>query len=328
MNYQDDTPGGGSWRYAGEAAGATDNISSFAASMFGDYSTGDLFELVWQGGGGGGTPEQPPVTCLCLSPRFRPTAPALPHVPDVLPSPPSEDEMASWLYAIVIGDSHGGGGQRTSADDSDETPMVMRTMSAGNLEKLPITKGIGTKDTSSDPGERRKTAAGGARRSHHGQTHNLTEKRRRSKIKERLKTLQQLVPGCDKSNHASTLDQTIQYMKSLQHQVQAMSIDPARPATAAYPAVQPQYMPMPPPAAVAPMVLGPPPPMVPFGAMLQFPHYPAAMMVHAAAPPMYPAAAAPRVAVASPGGAKSSNHRHGSSSSSKGKGSSRARQRD
>uniref|UniRef100_A0A0E0RJL3 BHLH domain-containing protein n=1 Tax=Oryza rufipogon TaxID=4529 RepID=A0A0E0RJL3_ORYRU len=45
--------------------------------------------------------------------------------------------------------------------------------------------------------------------------------KRRCKINENLKTLQQLVPVCDKSNNqASTLDKTIRYMKSLQQHAQ------------------------------------------------------------------------------------------------------------
>ncbi|EEC69615.1 hypothetical protein OsI_38989 [Oryza sativa Indica Group] len=49
--------------------------------------------------------------------------------------------------------------------------------------------------------------------------------KRRCKINENLKTLQQLVPVCDKSNNqASTLDKTIRYMKSLQQHAQAMSV--------------------------------------------------------------------------------------------------------
>ncbi|CAN6348335.1 unnamed protein product [Urochloa humidicola] len=141
--------------------------------------------------------------------------------------------------------------------------------------------------------EKRKTPEGRSprrSRSHHG------EKRRRYKISEKLRTLQQLVPGCDKCNQASTLDQTIHYMKSLQHQVQAMSFGPARPTAAAavYPVVQrPVAMPM--VAAEAP-VLGAAPTMVPaFRAMIQLPHYPAAvpmvMPTAAVAPPLNPVTA-------------------------------------
>ena len=115
------------------------------------------------------------------------------------------------------------------------------------------------------------------------------------------------------SNQASTLDQTIQYLKSLQHHVQAMSIGPARPAAAAVPVVPPQYAPpgAPPVMPAAPVVLAASAQttMVPFGAMLQtMPHYPAAVpvMMPSSAAPMsysYPAAPPPRAAAVAPGGA-------------------------
>nr|CAB3462522.1 unnamed protein product [Digitaria exilis] len=170
----------------------------------------------------------------------------------------------------------------------------------------------------------RKLPAGGSSRrsSQHGDAaHNLTEKRRRHKINEKLRTLQQLVPGCD--DKASTLDQTIQYLKSLQHHIQAMSVVPSPVA----PAIA---MPMPP---AAPMVLAPAAPaMGPFGGMLHLPggHYPVdglpVMMPAAAAAPLYPPAAPPRAAAPPPGGVRSSStgHWQGSSSSCKGKGGSRS----
>ncbi|RLN28717.1 transcription factor APG-like isoform X2 [Panicum miliaceum] len=181
---------------------------------------------------------------------------------------------------------------------------------------------------------RKPPAGGSSKRSRHGEAHNLTEKRRRNKINERFKTLQQLVPGCDK---ASTLDKTIEYMKSLQHHVEAMSVvGPPRPAAA--PVVPPQYAP--PGAAplavpmmpAAPVILAPAPTtMVPFGAMLhQMPHYPAAvpvMMPASAAPVSYPAAPPPRAAAVAPGGAGSSASRRHGSTNRKGEGGRSLRQK-
>ncbi|KAG2630524.1 hypothetical protein PVAP13_3KG529900 [Panicum virgatum] len=235
--------------------------------------------------------------------------------------------MAAWLRTIVRGEelavNDDGGGRDVPAEKGSSDNAS--TSTTDSKEKHPaVTEGMQ---------EMRQPSAGGSsRRSHYGEAHNLTEKRRRHKINERLKTLQQLVPGCDdKSNQASTLDQTIQYLKSLQHHVQAMSIGPARPAAAAVPVVPPQYAPpgAPPVMPAAPVVLAASAQttMVPFGAMLQtMPHYPAAVpvMMPAPAAPLsysYPAAPPPRAAAVAPGGAGSSSasHRHGSSSR-KGKG--------
>ncbi|EEE53544.1 hypothetical protein OsJ_36753 [Oryza sativa Japonica Group] len=68
---------------------------------------------------------------------------------------------------------------------------------------------------------------GDEKRVQQGEEEDNTSKKikRRCKINENLKTLQQLVPVCDKSNNqASTLDKTIRYMKSLQQHAQAMSV--------------------------------------------------------------------------------------------------------
>ncbi|KAM3231134.1 hypothetical protein ACQJBY_061347 [Aegilops geniculata] len=182
--------------------------------------------------------------------------------------PPSEDVMATWLYPIVSGDQNAGNGPMVKNE-----PSAMATESKG---KLPATEGA------------------------------ADVKRRRCKISDRLRALQQLVPGCDKSNQEWTLDQTIQYMKSLQQQVQAMSMRPAYPTmqTASAPAVM-----VPPAAAGGPVPLLPAG-MAPFGAMLPCPPLPYhAVMVPApaAAPPLYLPQPAPSAAPG-PGAASMEQH--------------------
>ncbi|OQU79509.1 hypothetical protein SORBI_3008G154000 [Sorghum bicolor] len=328
MMNNDPDAAGDPWRCcynnAGEAAATavptSGETGSFFADKAPDYSTDDLFELVWEQEGQDGGASGPAVSRL-RSRRFSNPP------PDVRFEPPSEDEMAAWLIsAIVKGDElvcNDDGGRQPMADDSWDVPMMGTTATATNKKQKVTPEGkMGTE-------EMRKAPAGGSSRSHHGEAHNLTEKRRRHKINERLKTLQQLVPGCSKSNQASTLDQTIHYMKSLQHQVQAMSVGLASPAV--YPVVQPQCVPPATPVAMpfpaAPMFLGGHPPsttmMVPFGTtMIPLPHYPAGavMMPGAAVAPLYPASAPTTTAVA-PGDAVSASHLHGFSSRSSSKGS-------
>ncbi|XP_057805536.1 transcription factor UNE10-like [Salvia miltiorrhiza] len=53
--------------------------------------------------------------------------------------------------------------------------------------------------------------------------HNQSERRRRDKINERMKTLQKLVPNSSKTDKASMLDEVIDYMKQLQAQVHMIS---------------------------------------------------------------------------------------------------------
>uniref|UniRef100_A0A7N0RA98 BHLH domain-containing protein n=1 Tax=Kalanchoe fedtschenkoi TaxID=63787 RepID=A0A7N0RA98_KALFE len=62
-----------------------------------------------------------------------------------------------------------------------------------------------------------------ARRGQATDSHSLAERVRREKIGERMKLLQSLVPGCDKiAGKAQILDEIINYVQSLQTQVQVL----------------------------------------------------------------------------------------------------------
>uniref|UniRef100_A0A7N0U512 BHLH domain-containing protein n=1 Tax=Kalanchoe fedtschenkoi TaxID=63787 RepID=A0A7N0U512_KALFE len=63
-----------------------------------------------------------------------------------------------------------------------------------------------------------------AKRTRAAEVHNLSERRRRDRINEKMKALQELIPRCNKSDKASMLDDAIEYLKSLQLQVQMMSM--------------------------------------------------------------------------------------------------------
>ncbi|CAO1948798.1 unnamed protein product [Urochloa humidicola] len=60
------------------------------------------------------------------------------------------------------------------------------------------------------------------RRTRAAEVHNMSERRRRDRINEKMKALQELVPHCNKTDKASILDEAIEYLKSLQMQVQIM----------------------------------------------------------------------------------------------------------
>ncbi|OAY49359.1 transcription factor UNE10 isoform X2 [Manihot esculenta] len=61
------------------------------------------------------------------------------------------------------------------------------------------------------------------KRSRAAAIHNQSERKRREKINQRMKTLQKLVPNSSKTDKASMLDEVIEYLKQLQSQVQMMS---------------------------------------------------------------------------------------------------------
>ncbi|KAL1316239.1 hypothetical protein HN51_068466 [Arachis hypogaea] len=63
-----------------------------------------------------------------------------------------------------------------------------------------------------------------SKRSRAAEVHNLSEKRRRSRINEKMKALQNLIPNSNKTDKASMLDEAIEYLKQLQLQVQMLSM--------------------------------------------------------------------------------------------------------
>ncbi|XP_010240811.1 PREDICTED: transcription factor PIF3 isoform X2 [Nelumbo nucifera] len=63
-----------------------------------------------------------------------------------------------------------------------------------------------------------------AKRSRAAEVHNLSERRRRDRINEKMRALQELIPNCNKVDKASMLDEAIEYLKTLQLQVQIMSM--------------------------------------------------------------------------------------------------------
>ncbi|XP_022743074.1 transcription factor PIF3-like isoform X2 [Durio zibethinus] len=64
----------------------------------------------------------------------------------------------------------------------------------------------------------------GSKRSRAAEVHNLSERRRRDRINEKMRALQELIPNCNKVDKASMLDEAIEYLKTLQLQVLFMSM--------------------------------------------------------------------------------------------------------
>ncbi|KAM7261223.1 hypothetical protein ACFE04_026698 [Oxalis oulophora] len=61
------------------------------------------------------------------------------------------------------------------------------------------------------------------KRSRAAAIHNQSERKRRDKINQRMKTLQKLVPNSNKTDKASMLDEVIDYLKQLQAQISMMN---------------------------------------------------------------------------------------------------------
>ncbi|XP_066367413.1 LOW QUALITY PROTEIN: transcription factor APG-like [Miscanthus floridulus] len=80
-------------------------------------------------------------------------------------------------------------------------------------------------DLDDEPGATRRSAARlSAKRSRTAEVHNLSERRRRDRINEKMRALQELIPNCNKIDKASMLEEAIEYLKTLQLHVQMMSM--------------------------------------------------------------------------------------------------------
>ncbi|KAK9284423.1 hypothetical protein L1049_023595 [Liquidambar formosana] len=79
-----------------------------------------------------------------------------------------------------------------------------------------------TAELESAAGNKTSQRSGSSRKSRAAEVHNLSERRRRDRINEKMKALQELIPHCNKSDKASMLDEAIEYLKSLQLQLQMM----------------------------------------------------------------------------------------------------------
>ncbi|CDY35224.1 BnaA01g08070D [Brassica napus] len=75
-----------------------------------------------------------------------------------------------------------------------------------------------------ETGEEEARGSTSRKRSRAAEMHNISERRRREKINEKLKALQELIPRCNKTDKASMLEDAIEYVKSLQLQIQMMSM--------------------------------------------------------------------------------------------------------
>ncbi|CAH9073658.1 unnamed protein product [Cuscuta europaea] len=79
-------------------------------------------------------------------------------------------------------------------------------------------------ESASADAKKQSRASGSTKRSRAAEVHNLSERRRRDRINEKMKALQELIPRCNKSDKASMLDEAIEYLKSLQLQVQVFFV--------------------------------------------------------------------------------------------------------
>uniref|UniRef100_A0A5B6YQX9 Putative transcription factor bHLH79 n=1 Tax=Davidia involucrata TaxID=16924 RepID=A0A5B6YQX9_DAVIN len=148
------------------------------------------------------------------------------------------------------GSRGGGGKKRRDVNSEDESSKLVSTSSGNDLNnsssKRMKISGSRDENSGSKSEVEASSAAGNkpaeqstkpseapkqdyihvrARRGQATDSHSLAERARREKISERMKILQDLVPGCNKViGKAFVLDEIINYIQSLQHQVEFLSM--------------------------------------------------------------------------------------------------------
>ncbi|KAK7293386.1 hypothetical protein RJT34_16251 [Clitoria ternatea] len=150
-------------------------------------------------------------------------------------------EMSGRDQSVSGSATFGRDSKHVTLDTCDrEFGVGFTSTSIGSLENTSSAK-HGTKTTTVDDhdsvshskplredGDEEKKRANGkssvsTKRSRAAAIHNQSERKRRDKINQRMKTLQKLVPNSSKTDKASMLDEVIEYLKQLQAQVQMMN---------------------------------------------------------------------------------------------------------
>ncbi|KAB2011268.1 hypothetical protein ES319_D09G008400v1 [Gossypium barbadense] len=161
------------------------------------------------------------------------------------------------LSGMAIGSSHCGSNQvRNDGDLSRGSSNGIGTTSTG------LSVGTSKDDEDDDNGgqvENEKGTSGGVTSSQKRKNRDGREdyecqcERRRDRINEKMRALQELIPHCNKTDKASMLDEAIEYLKSLQLQLQVMWMGNGM-APMMFPGIQ-HYM--------SPMAMGTAPPTMP-----------------------------------------------------------------
>uniref|UniRef100_A0A0D6R5M0 BHLH domain-containing protein n=1 Tax=Araucaria cunninghamii TaxID=56994 RepID=A0A0D6R5M0_ARACU len=115
------------------------------------------------------------------------------------------------------------GGSMISPGQSDKGPELRPKRAFKEAEDGAECHGEKAEEDSSENSKQPSTGTCSLKRSRAAEVHNLSEKRRRNRINEKMKALQNLIPNSNKTDKASMLDEAIDYLKKLQLQVQILS---------------------------------------------------------------------------------------------------------
>ncbi|XP_050229393.1 transcription factor SPATULA-like [Mercurialis annua] len=153
------------------------------------------------------------------------------------PPPPSQQPAENSSAAeLFFGRSSAAGGGSSSFNYSDQGGYFVKESGANVFSSrrrgVSVENDLGDLSGDSEKGVAEEAEApvetvpskGSSKRSRAAEVHNLSEKRRRSRINEKMKALQNLIPNSNKTDKASMLDEAIEYLKQLQLQVQMLTM--------------------------------------------------------------------------------------------------------
>ncbi|MED6169474.1 hypothetical protein PIB30_021775 [Stylosanthes scabra] len=159
----------------------------------------------------------------------RTTTSIAPRVASSLASPTLGKKRKPLTQKVVAGG--GGGGEQQSENIKKDKKVKV---SGGEEESSKMSEQTNKEEVASAENSKGSSEAQNhkpdyihvrARRGQATDSHSLAERVRREKISERMKYLQDLVPGCNKiTGKAGMLDEIINYVQSLQRQVEFLSM--------------------------------------------------------------------------------------------------------
>lgn len=128
---------------------------------------------------------------------------------------------------VSHGEAYSGTNKRKAEETAENSSLSSSPMSNNGIpQKNNSSRGKRAKNTEKKTGEKSEEVVHvRARRGQATDSHSVAERVRRGKINERLKCLQDIVPGCYKTmGMAVMLDEIINYVQSLQNQVEFLSM--------------------------------------------------------------------------------------------------------
>ncbi|XAR50111.1 hypothetical protein NMG60_11004350 [Bertholletia excelsa] len=218
------------------------NANSFSAANPSSYSLAEIWPFPINGGGGGVGEPRGGGLGLRMS--------NLSGFGEVASNRDISVDESTVTEQSASRGSGGGGRKRRDANLEDESSKLVSTSSGNDLNNTngKRMKISGSRDESCVSKSEVETHSGSgskhaeqstkpseppkqdyihvrARRGQATDSHSLAERARREKISERMKILQDLVPGCNKViGKALVLDEIINYIQSLQRQVEFLSM--------------------------------------------------------------------------------------------------------